>query len=272
VKTWDNLWKEDLSGLKKARSYAKLTKGLWSNTAPDAAMAYYLPNTYKGSLAEYYQEPRGERTATENNAHDNSIVPVPGHKGPYYSSDFTRGEAKPAPPPVARVYGNRPNTNEASGMAPMTQGLYSGKGLQHPARAQQSAARDHGRRESRGRGSGVVAKEHKVADALRSLNEEERRRIAATRGILLKSPATHTTALAAGAAGADGPARKAPSSSARLQTCSFSLACVRARARVRALSLSHPLSPPLPSYLLPPLRDQARARARLCSSLSCMCL
>lgn len=212
VRTWDKMWKEDLKGLKKARSYAKLTKGLWSNTAPDAAMAYYLPNSYKGSLAEYYQEPRGERTATENNAHDNSIVPVPGHKGPYYSSDFTRGEAKPAPPPVARVFGNRPRTNEANGMAPLVQGLYGGEHLQQAARAQgqaQPAPKRHGRRGRGGGGSGLTAKEEKVADALRSLNQQERRRLAAARGILLKAPSSPTTELSARAASAT---QKAPSS------------------------------------------------------------
>ena len=226
VKTWDNLWKEDLKGLKKARSYAKLTKGLWSNTAPDAAMAYYLPNSYKGSLAEYYQEPRGERTATENNAHDNSIVPVPGHKGPYYSSDFTRGEAKPAPPPVARVYGNRPTTNEAYGLAPVVQGLYSGNHLhqQHAAIPQalaaqnrKLAAQNRGRRGRGGRGSGLTVKEEKVADALRSLNRQERRRLAVTRGILLKSPSAHTTSLSTRAAGADsaGDSAQNPPSASR---------------------------------------------------------
>ena len=141
VKTWDSLWKEDLKGLKKARSYAKLTKGLWSDVAPDAAMAYYLPSTYKGSLATYYQEPRGERTATENNAHANSIVPVPSHKGPYYSSDFTRGEALDAPPPVQRVYANRPSTLDANNLAPIVQGLYSGNHLSpNHARASTSSA------------------------------------------------------------------------------------------------------------------------------------
>ena len=194
VKSWDSLWKEDLKGLKKARSYSKLTKGLWSNTAPDAAMAYYMPNSYKGSLAEYYQEPRGERTATENNAHDNSIVPVPGHKGPYYSSDFTRGEALDAPPPVAGVYGNRAGTLDNNNMAPLVQGLYSGthlsgKSVRHRAHSHRSGGEGQHR---------LGAEEQTVADSLRSLNQRERRRLAATRGILLKAPAAApTTSLSA---------------------------------------------------------------------------
>ena len=195
VKSWDKLWKEDLKGLKKARSYAKLTKGLWSNVAPDAAMAYYLPSSYHGSLAEYYQEPRGERTATENNAHDNSIVPVPGHKGPYYSSDFTRGEAAPAPTPPARVYGNRPGTNEDNQMAPLTQGLYSG------SRIHEDSGRPATHLKS---GVGLSAEEEKVEASLHALNQRERRRLAVTRGVrglLLKSPfAAPTTALSAKAA------------------------------------------------------------------------
>jgi len=201
VKSWDTLWKEDLKGLKKARSYAKLTKGLWSDVAPDAAMAYYLPSTYKGSLAEYYQEPRGERTATENNAHANSIVPVPGHKDPYYSSDFTRGEAAPAPTPTARVYGNRPGTRETNQLAPLTQGLHSTQGR----RGSSGVHRDSGRPAAHlNTGVGLGAEEQKVEASLHALNQRERRQLAVTRGMrgmLLKSPsAAQTTALSAKAA------------------------------------------------------------------------
>ena len=176
VKSWDTLWKQDLKGLQKARSYAKLTKGLWSDVAPDATMAYYMPNSYRGSLAEYYQEPRGEATATQNNAHNNGIVPVPGHKGPYYSSDFTRGEASPAPPPVTRVYGNRPGTLESNSLHPITQGLYSGPHLQSSLRAAPGAPGGSGL-------SQMTAEERSVVRSLRRLNDRERRRLSAVRGI-----------------------------------------------------------------------------------------
>jgi hypothetical protein len=108
-------------------------------------------------------------------------------------SDFTRGEAKAAPPAVALVFGNRPRTNEANGMAPFVQELYGGEHLQQAARAQgqaQLAPKRHRRQGRGGGGSGLTAKEEKVADVLRSLNRQERRRLAATRGILLKAPAS----------------------------------------------------------------------------------
>lgn len=100
--------------------------------APD-----YLPNSYKGSHAEYCQEPRGEWTATENNAHDKSIVPVLGHKGPNYSPDFTRGEAKAA----ARCSRFRqPSTHQRSQRhGAFVQELYCEGQLQQAARAQEQA-------------------------------------------------------------------------------------------------------------------------------------
>jgi hypothetical protein len=178
VKTWDNLWKADLDGLKKARSYAKLTKGLWSKVAPDAAMAYYVPNSYKGSLAEYYEQPRGERTASEDNAHTNSIVPVPRHKGEYYVSDFTRGEASEAAPTVGRVAGNRAGSVDSNNMAYVTEGLYARSNLQQ----------QHEQQQGKGGGGGVARragvlerKEKKVMEQLRQLNQSERRQLAATR-------------------------------------------------------------------------------------------
>lgn len=55
LNNWNKLWHEDLSALKRKRSYAKLTKGLWAGVDPSAYMAYYLPSKADGSLKAFYE-------------------------------------------------------------------------------------------------------------------------------------------------------------------------------------------------------------------------
>ena len=190
VKTWDNLWKEDLKGLKRRQEYAKLTKGLWAGVAPDAALAYYLPNEYKGSLAAYYESPQGERSVTENQAHSNSIVPVPGHKDNYYTSDFHSGQAAPFSTEVKRSYGNAQGTSQTNGLSPMTQGLYAGKRL--VATADQASSVSQSLRAINNRLRTSIAnmqrwqgREQSLASSLNKLNQQERQQLLEKEGASL---------------------------------------------------------------------------------------